>query len=723
MQSGKTLAKRIQHQIHRHQLDAIGESRFSYLFLQACKDGNSIHQLHSLLHKTGLAAGSDFYRTKLVSLYGSLGEMKSARKMFDEKPQRNVYLWNAMLRSYCKEKLWDETLNLFWEMKRLGIETDNYTVPLALKACGGLSALKIAKQIHGSIVGTVMEGDMFVGAALIDVYSKCEAMENAYLVFTRYPQPDVVLWTSMVSGYQQNNGGKEAVEFFSRMLLAGISPDTITLISVLSACNQLGSIQGGRCCHCYIIRRGLDWNLSLSNALLHLYSKLGVIDVASRIFNRMQNRDVISWSSMIGGYVQNQQAKEALNAYKKMLNRGVEPNHVTVVSALQACAAASALEEGKRIHELTVRKGFEMETSVSTALLDMYMKCSHIDEALELFSRMPNKDVVAWAALISGYALNGLSDKSLGVFHNMLLANTLPDAVTIVKVLSSCAQSGNLQQALCLHGYLIRSGFDQKVFVGASLIDLYSKCGSLANAAEVFRHLEEKDVVAWSSIIAGYGIHGLALESFQLFEQMLQTGLKPNHITFISVLSACSHGGRVDEAWKLFNSMVHEHKVIPRAEHYACMVDVLGRTGQLDKALEFINNMPVEANSQVWGALLGACRIHGDIDLAELAASKLFHLDPNHRGYYVLLSNIYADGARWDGVANMRIIMKREKLTQVPGISSIEVGNNVYSFLAGDRLHQESKEIYNLVKRLGVMMKEEGYIPNGDYISSEGVEC
>ncbi|KAM2858433.1 hypothetical protein COP2_023972 [Malus domestica] len=690
--------------------------------LASCNSAKSVAQLHSQTLKAGLSQDS-FFATKLNALYAKYESLGHARKVFDETLHRTVYLWNAMLRSYCREDRWEETLCLFRSMmsesRGNDEKPDNFTIPIALKACARLRALACGKIIHGFVKKHEKVAlDMFVGSALIELYSKCGQMGEAVKVFDEFLHPDVFLWTSMVTGYEQNGDPEEALEFFSRMVMVGcINPDQVTLVSAVSACAQLSNFRIGSCVHGVSIRNGFNSDLSLGNALLNLYAKTGSVKTAARLFMKMLEKDVVSWSSMIACYTHNGDVTEALNLFNKMIDTRIEPNSVTLVSALQACALAGNLEEGKKIHKIATRKCFELDVKVATALIDMYMKCSAPEKAGDLFNRMPEKDVVSWAALLSGYAHNGMAYKSIGVFRDMLSDETKPDAVAMVKLLAACSELGILQQALCVHAYVIKRAFKNNIFVGASLIELYSKCGSIDNAVLVFEGITDKDVVIWSAMIAGYGVHGQGEEALKVFDRMVKhSDVKPNDVTFLSILSACSHSGLVEEGIEIFNTMLPEYQLKPGPEHYGIIVDLLGRTGELDKAMEIVETMPNPTAPHVWGAFLGACRIHNNTKLGEVAAKSLFRLDPNHAGYYILLSNIYAMDNKWENVTNLRTLIKEKGLKKVSGQSIVEVGNDICSFVAGDRLHLDSDQIYGVLGKLEVKMREEGYVPNVDLL-------
>lgn len=642
--------------------------------LEACNKGNSVKHLHSVLIKSGYVCDS-FFAAKLISLYAKYSPLETARKLFDETPHRTVFTWNATLRCYCREKRYKETLYLFSKMV-LAEKPDHITIPIALKACAGLRALELGKTIHGYVKRKGnLDSNMFVGSGLVDLYSKCGLMVDALRVFEEYSQPDIVLWTTIVTGYEQNGYPEKALTFFTRMVsVERVSPDPVTLVSVVSACAQLLNLKAGSSVHGFLTRMGFNSGLSLVNALLNLYAKTGSLNAAANLFRTMEEKDVISWGSIISCYAHNGAAKEALDLFNEMIHENIEPNSVTVISALQACEATCNLEEGKKIHEFALKKRFELDILVSTALIDMYMNCSSPNEAVELFKRMPKKDAVVWAALLCGCVQNGMAYKSMGVFCNMLSSEVQPDAIAIVKILTACSELGILQQVLCLHGYVVRGGFDNNSFVGASLIECYSKCGSLDDAIKVFDSIVDRDVVIWSSMVTGYGIHGRGREALELFYLMVNNSkVRPNNITFLSVLSACSHAGLIEEGIQLFNMMVNEYQITPNSNHYGIMVDLLGRTGELDKAMDIINQMPDQVGPHVWGALLGACRIHHKTELGEVAARNLLQLDSDHAGYYILLSNIYAVDGKWDNMAELRNLIKQKKMKKMTGESTLEV--------------------------------------------------
>nr|ACF22688.1 vegetative storage protein [Brachypodium distachyon] len=569
-----------------------------------------------------------------------------------------------------------------------------------------LPALAHGRALHAlAIRSCTAYTDAFVAAALVHMYAKCRGMVGSINAYNAFSEPDMVLRTSMVTGYEQNRMAAEALEFFSRHVVGqGFMPSPVTLVSVISAAAQLKDVLNGQACHAFVIRNNFEYDLVLVNAILGFYMRIGAVQAARRLFEGMTEKDVVTWSCMVTGYVQSGDICEALTAYKKMVEAGIKPNAVTVVSVVQACSLAPDIEEGRRVHDIAVKIGCELEMTVATALVDMYMKCSCHEEAMQLFCRMSKKDAVAWAVVISGFTQNGLPDESMRVFKCMLFGGPFPDAVTMVKVLAACSESGVMRQAFCLHGYLVITGFCDKIFVAAALVDLYSKCGNLGCAVRVFESAMEKDVVLWSSMISGYGVHGLGQQAVELFQMMVASSVKPNSLTFVSVLSACSHSGLVQEGKRIFESMTQVYGVVPNAVHHSAMVDLLGRAGELQEAAKLLHGNG-RADAHTWCALLAACRAHHDTEMSEVVAAKLLKLDPDHAGYYNLLNNIYTFDENWSSAKENRNIIRDRGLNKVPGCSAVELNNVMHTFTAGERPHKDWEKISRLLREFSRTLK------------------
>jgi pentatricopeptide repeat protein len=753
--------------------------------LNSCTHIKTLQKLHAHILLTGLDQNI-FLGTKIVGLYSLLGRLDNARQVFDKICQRNIFLWNAIIRGYSRNGFFEETLALYCQMQQEGVWPDRFTFPFALKACAGLSALQEGKDIHYHIGRMGFESDVAVGVALINMYAKCGRLEYARQVFDKMCERDAASWNAMIVGYLQNGVAEEALEIFRQMQLTDVKANLVTMVSVLPVCAELGALQSGRAIHGYIIRGGFETYISVGSSLVAMYGKCGFIDIADKVFHSMAERDVVSWNAMIAGYAQNELPIEALALFDQMQLEDLKPDRITMLSVLPACTHLGSLQQAQRMHGYIIRRGFELDVAVGNSFIAMYAKCGSLDNGCQVFDKITRKDVVSWTAMIAGYVHNEHFHEALELFHKMQVADLIPDSVTMVSVLSACAHLGALQQGKWIHDYITRNGYDSDVSVrnalvamyakcgntemawqlfyemhirdtgswnamitcsaqnghsmealtlflqmqlsglkpnsvtlggvlsacanigalqhgkgihnfiikcgfesdisvGTALFDMYAKCGNVKVAHELFDRMPKRDVVSWSAMIGGYGMHGYGKNALELFSRMQETSVIPNHATFVSVLSACSHAGLVDEGWRYFDYMTQKYCITPNVKHYACMVDLLGRAGHLHDALEFIEKMPIKPDVGVWGALLGACKIHGNIELGEHVAACILHLEPENTGHYILLSNTYAATGRWDDVEKLRKTMKGRCLKKTPGCSFIEVNNKVHGFLAEDR--------------------------------------
>ncbi|XP_077230009.1 tetratricopeptide repeat (TPR)-like superfamily protein [Tasmannia lanceolata] len=640
-------------------------------------------QLHAYMIASGLLFSHNNsdqtarLTSKLSAFYAICGSTNQARIIFNEIVPKNAFLWNSMIIGYVNNGLSEDALHLFVKMLKSEQKPDNFTFPFVLKACGELSLLELGMEIHGQVVAFGLQTDTYVQNSLLSMYMNCGEKEKARLVFDKMRNRTIVSWNTMIVGNFQNGYGDEALEVFDQMKDEGVEPDCATVVSVLPVCAYLKDLRRGTEVHKFVNAKGLGGHIAVRNSLLDMYAKCESLEDARRVFDEVKcERDVISWTAMIGGYVLNGYEREALALSHQMRVLGIRPNSVTLSTLLTACASLSSLKHGKCLHGSAVRLVLEFHVIVETALIDMYSKCGNVDLGYRVFINSSRK-TVTWNAIISGYTRNTLAREAIMLFKWMQSEKINPNVTTMICLLPAYACSADLQQAKNIHCYLIKSGFHLRVETATCLIDVYSKSGSLDSAHEVFHGLTKKDIVSWSAIIGGYGMHGQCRAAILLFDQMVQSGVKPNEITFTSILYACSHAGFVDEGLYFFKSIVEDHHMKPRLDHYACIVDLLGRAGQIEEAHEIIKTMPFEPNHAVWGALLGACVIHEDVEIGRVAAEHLFKLEPENTGNYVLLANIYAAVGRWDDVKAVRKVMNERGLRKTPGCSLIEVRNMV----------------------------------------------
>ncbi|XP_044495940.1 pentatricopeptide repeat-containing protein At4g21065-like [Mangifera indica] len=482
-------------------------------------------------------------------------------------------------------------------------------------------------------------------------------------------------------------------------------------VSILQSCIAHKALNPGKQLHARIFKLGFGFNLYLATKFVNLYSVCDSLRNAHVLFDRIPKRNLFLWNVLIRGYAWNGPYQVAIELYHRLIEYGLLPDNFTFPFVLKACSALSAVEEGRKIHEDAIRTNWETDVFVGAALIDMYAKCSCIERAREVFDKILVRDVVLWNSMIAAYAQNGKPDESLELCREMVLAGFSPSEATLVTAISASADTAALPQGRELHGFSWRHKFASNDKVKTALVDMYAKCGSVRVARNLFERLREKRVVSWNAMITGYAMHGHATEALELFEEM-KNETRPDHITFVGVLSSCSHSGLLDEGRNYFESMVRDYHIDPTVQHYTCMVDLLGHSGLLDEAYNLIRQMRVIPDSGVWGALMNSCKIHGDVDLAELALEKLIELDPDDAGNYVILSNIYAQAGKWEGVARMRKLMLDRGVKKTIACSWIEVKNKTHAFLSGDTSHPNSDEIYEKLKWLEGRMKEAGYVPD-----------
>jgi len=588
--------------------------------LGALEEGRRIHtQIIQNSYESDIFVGSS-----LVDMYAKSGSIDDACRVFNKMPTRSVVSWNTMIMGHVKCGQGQKALELYQQMQCEGVQPDTVTFVGVLNACASLAAVDEGIRVHEQIVCSGCEFDVSIGNSLIDMYAKCGSLEDAKRVFRRMTTRDVVSWNAMIVGFVKCGEGHKALELFRQMQSEGVEPVPITFVGVLNACANATSLKEGRHVHEQIMQSGCESNIFVGNSLIDMYAKCGSIEDARRVFNRMVSRNAISWNALILGYVKCGQGHKALELFKQMQCEGLQPDHVTFVGILNACASVVALEEGRCIHEQIIQWDCEADVKVSNSLIDMYAKCGSIEDAWRVFTKMVTHNVISWNAIILGYLKCGQGTKALELYQQMQSEGVQPDPVTFVGVLNACASVSALEEGRCIHKQIISSDCKFDVFVACSLIDMYSKCGSIEDAQRVFNKLPTRNLVSWNAMLGGYAMHGHAKEALEHFQQMCQEGVEVDKVTFVSLLSACSHVGLVDEGLCYFESMGSVYRISAIAEHYACMVDLLGRAGQLQEAENLIDMMSFKPSAFVWKALLGACRIHGNVEMGERIAECIF---------------------------------------------------------------------------------------------------
>ncbi|CAL5363359.1 unnamed protein product [Camellia sinensis] len=580
-------------------------------------------------------AQSIIISTRVVNLYANLGDVPYSRCTFNQIPKKDAYTWNSMLSSYVRSTHFHEAVNCLYKMlMKSEVRPDFYSFPPVLKACGNLFD---GKKIHAGFLNWVLNGmSLWLLLWWICIVTLAILL-LLHKVFSDMPFRDRGSWNAMISGFCQNGKASEALGVLDEMRFDGMKMDCVTVSTILPACAQMDDILHGMLIHLYIIKHGLEFDVFMSNALINMYAKFGNIWQAQKVFNQMFVRDLVSWNSIIAAYEQNTHPDTALKFYGEMQSNGIQPDVLTLVSLVSSVAQSRDCR------------------NVGNAVVDLYAKLGIIDSAYRVFEEIRLKDVVSWNMMITGYGQNGLASEAIEVLCTMeACEDVTPNQGTWVSVLPAYSHLGALKLGMRTHWCILKASLHLDVYVGTCLIDLCGKCGRLDDAMSLFYEVPRMSSVLWNAIISCHGIHGRGETSMQLFQAMQDEGVKPDHVTFVSLLSSCSHSGLVGQGQWCFRVMQDEYGIEPSLKYYGCTVDLLGRAGYLEKAFSFVKNMPLRPDASVWGALLGACRIHGNIELGKFASDCLFEVDSENVGCYVLLSNIYANVGKWEGVDEVR---------------------------------------------------------------------
>ncbi|KAL8550974.1 hypothetical protein ACS0TY_000162 [Phlomoides rotata] len=669
-------------------------------------------QLHGVATKTGVLSHI-YVGNALIDMYGKCGSLSNAGKVFDNLVERDCVSWNSMVTAcaangrvfealdYLEQMLeendskanfvsWsaliggfaqngydEEAIEMMYKMKANGFEPNARILASVLPACARMRKLRLGKEMYGFITRRGFMSSPYIVNGLIDLYRRCGEMENAYKVFSKFSVRDEVSFNTMIAGYCENGEIPKAKELFS------------------------------------------------------------VMEYQDR------SKDLISWNSMISGFAENSMYSEALTLFVDLMNEGgvVMPDSFTLGSALNACSEIGSSKLGKGIHSYCIVRGLESNLFVGGALVDMYCKCWDLEAAEKAFNQVSERDIVIWNALISGYANcnelesvecvlqrmkddgfepnvytwngiiagyveNGHHELALEVFFDMQSSNLRPDIYTVGIALPACARLATIERGKQVHAYAIRYRYDSDAYIRAALVDMYAKCGNMKLAELVYGGGQNRNLVIQNAMLNAYAMHGYGEEGITFFNEMLVNGYKPDNVTFLAVLSSCIHAGSVETGLELFDLM-GSYDVTPTLKHYTCMVDLLSRGGQVKRAYQVVERMPMDPDTVMWGALLGGCIIHGDVELGEIAAQKLIQLEPDNSSNYVMLANLYASAGKWCELKKVRQQMKDEQLRKNPGCSWIEDKDETHVFMAWDRSHKRAEEIYEILDILTAQMRLE----------------
>uniref|UniRef100_J3LY65 Pentatricopeptide repeat-containing protein n=1 Tax=Oryza brachyantha TaxID=4533 RepID=J3LY65_ORYBR len=700
--------------------------------LRVLRTGRSIH---GYVIKTGLNFDTPCGNA-LISMYSKCGgsrAMDDAHIAFSTICCKDVVSWNSIIAGYSENGLYEEAFALFGQMISDGCLPNYSTLANVLPFCSLVEYGKhYGKEVHGFAVRHGLEMDISVRNALMAHYSKVCEMRAVESIFRSSKTRDIVTWNTIIAGHVMNGYPSRALELFRKFLFTGMTPDPVSLISLLTACAQIGNVKVGMRVHGYIFRHvELLQETSLMNALVSFYSQCDRFDAAFRAFITIQNKDSISWNAILSACATSEQhIEQFFRLIGEMWHDVTQWDSVTILNVIRV-STFCGIKMVQEAHGYSLRVGYTGETSVANAILDAYAKCgcphdaetlfrnlavrnivtdntmiscylknNCVEDAEMTFSQMAEKDVTTWNLMIRLYAQNDMCDQAFSLFHQLQSEGLNPDTISITNILLACIHLSSEQLVKQCHGYMLRASLEDIHLQGA-LLDAYSKCGNITSAYNFFQVSLHKDLVIFTAMIGAYAMHGMADKAVELFSKMLTVGIKPDHVVLTALLSACSHAGLVDAGIKIFKSIREIYGVEPTEEHCACMVDLLARGGRLQDAYSFALDMPSHVvNANAWGSLLGACKIHGEVKIGQLAADHLFSMDTEDIGNYVIMSNIFAADDKWDNVEHVRKLMKSKDLKKPAGCSWIEVDKSRHLFIAGDVQHQDRSSIYNVLGSL-----------------------
>ncbi|XP_071723416.1 pentatricopeptide repeat-containing protein At2g39620-like [Rutidosis leptorrhynchoides] len=611
----------------------------------------------------------------LIDMYSKCRSVGVARFIFDRMFGWDDVSWEIMMAGYIHNECFVKVLELFDYMKIMGLKMSKVSIVSAIRAATETRDIEKGKEIHNCAIQHQIDSNIAVATPLVTFYVKSGDLEKAKQLFWELKDRDCISWSAIIAASVQSGYHEEALSLFQSMLNEKVRPNNVTLMSILPACAELSLLRLGQSVHCYAIRNLIIPDISTQTALVSMYGKCGIFTSAMTIFNRMMCKDVVTWNALINAHSQFGDPHCAMKMFQKLQESDISPDARTMVNLLPACAILNDFDRGSCFHGKIVKYGFEFDSHVYIALIDMYAKCGRLSSAEFLFNRAEfKKDEVSWNVVISGYVQNGHSREAISAFYKMKLEEKIvPNFVTVVTVLPAVAHLAALKEGTAIHAYILQMGFHSNTLVGNTLIDMYAKCGQLEYSEKCFNEMCNKDRVSWNAMITGLALHGLGHRAVELVSLMLKENVGVDSTSFLSVLSACRHAGLVEEGKAIFSAMYEIYHLEPDSKHYACMVDLLGHAGLIDEALELINTMPFEPDAGVWGALQSACQMHSRVEIAELASDRLVKLEPENPTHFVVLSSIYSRSGRWTDAGNPRSEMKETGLRKSPGCSWVEV--------------------------------------------------
>ncbi|KAI5679443.1 hypothetical protein M9H77_10393 [Catharanthus roseus] len=607
---------------------------------------------------------------------------------------------NLYLISLSEQGKLDQVHRFFQQMDSAGVSVSLQTYQHLLQTCGNLQSLHHGRLIHERIRTQFQNPPGFLHNWLLKMYCECGSTWDAEKLFDEMPERCPLSWAIMMSAFAGQGWTGKVLAMFLKMKDLGINATPSIYISLLKSLLDSSLLDLGKQLHSQVIKSGFHGNVAMDTAVSNMYVKCGCLESAEWAFQKMEERNVITWTALMVGLTRAERKEDALRLFHRMVREDMEFDDFVFSITLKACAGLRDIILGLQVHGLLAKLGLESQVTVGSALVDFYVKCGDIDSANQAFERISEPNDVSWSAMIHGYTQIGDFEKCFEVFKSLRREGVVLNEFIYTNIFQACSALADLNLGTQVHGDAVKRRLVSYLHGESAMITMYGKCGQLDSAFQVFESMIVPDIVAWTSIIAACAYHGYASEALSLFRRMRTSGVRPNEVTFIAILTACSHSGLIKEAKQFLELMSTEYGLAPTIDHYDCLVDSYARAGQLNEALDLIQTMPFEPDAMSWKSLLGGCSIHRNFELGKIAAEKLLELDPQDTAAYILMFNLYASCGKWDEAASIRRMMAERDLKKEVGCSWITVKGKVHRFIVGDRHHPQTEEIYQKLEEL-----------------------
>eukprot|EP00250_Pteridium_aquilinum_P018089 c23934_g1_i1 orf=1030-3666(+) len=603
-----------------------------------------------------------YVKNSLINVYAKSRLVAEAQDVFDDLQVKDIVSWNTLITAYAENGLCEEVLNCFKQMQKEDVSLDAVTFLCSLRACGSMCSIERGREIHAEVVKEGFDEDLFVGNTLMDMYVKCGCIPDAKDIFDQLPVRDVVSWNVLLTGCADLGLVDEALTCFKQMQGEGVSANSSIYLCILKCFSSRGTLDKGQDIHLDIVKKGFEIDPFIGNSVMDMYAKCGSLGEAIVVFDQLQSRDVVTWNTIMAGYVEHGLGEEALDCFERMQPMGVLPDSLSFICALKSCNILGDLDIGQEMHAEIIKQELENEMFIGNTLVDLYAKRGWHVEARDVFDHLPERNVISWTALISGYAEHGLGSEVLDCLDQMQSEGIYPDAVVLIGSLKGCGTVGALERGREIHTAVTKAGFElvcsntvgvysesstsslkaTEMNLSNALIDMYTKCGSMIDAQKVFESLPVADVVAWNALIAGYARQEEGELVTRLVQSMREKGIEPDELSTLNVLSVCSHVGLLDEGQKYFEGLFKEDSATLTIGHFNCLLDLFGRAGRLDEAAAVLEQVPLQLDLVTWSTILDGCRKRGNVELSRKAFPHAVHSAEERTSAFILMSDIYA---------------------------------------------------------------------------------